>query len=463
MVTELQKRVGDWLLVQLQERNTITWKGIGLFTPTFVADYFLQSNPNEAIFLMPPSVQLSFCADEYLLAGENYTVALTRDTPLEVYLLPELLTALCDLYGYEESQVVALLRQYLTELLKLLFRGRRVSFFDLGDFYVTEESDNYLFLNFAPSPHTLKVLNHPFSSYSPVEISRQALPHNAEVCTTPVELSQQSAIITPLKHKTVLLKEEVLNRTASSREMEDAVFSGETIETPIASIYETTIEENTLADPILAQNGNKSFVYYLRWVPLLILPLIFYCWNLWYASIHPQTRILIPQDTLAVSSLSDSVAPNVSVNKEQTAIGGDSVTAGAVSQSRDKANTISSPMEKKHMPPTDLSRPLSSNPIEKVTDTITLGMSLAKLARKHYGQTKLWVYIYMQNKLLISDPNNIPLNTVLEIPDIISEFHLSSDTVRIIDEAILWEPVILKGQFTSYEEQKKEVCKDLHR
>ncbi len=51
-----------------------------------------------------------------------------------------------------------------------------------------------------------------------------------------------------------------------------------------------------------------------------------------------------------------------------------------------------------------------------VTDTVTAQIVLTVLAEKHYGSPWFWVYIYEENKAIISDPNNIRPGTQVVIP-----------------------------------------------
>lgn len=51
-----------------------------------------------------------------------------------------------------------------------------------------------------------------------------------------------------------------------------------------------------------------------------------------------------------------------------------------------------------------------------VTDTISRTMFLSRMAVKHYGKPDFWVYIYEENKAKITDPNNVPIGTVMVIP-----------------------------------------------
>lgn len=51
-----------------------------------------------------------------------------------------------------------------------------------------------------------------------------------------------------------------------------------------------------------------------------------------------------------------------------------------------------------------------------VTDTVRPGNYLSVMARHHYGNAKFWVYIYLENKEKIKDPDNLENGMVLVIP-----------------------------------------------
>ena len=52
------------------------------------------------------------------------------------------------------------------------------------------------------------------------------------------------------------------------------------------------------------------------------------------------------------------------------------------------------------------------------TFTIVKGSTLSKVAYRYYKNRKLWPYIVMHNKHVIQDPNNVPIGTVLRIPEL---------------------------------------------
>ena len=51
-----------------------------------------------------------------------------------------------------------------------------------------------------------------------------------------------------------------------------------------------------------------------------------------------------------------------------------------------------------------------------VTDTVRAGNFLTKMASRHYGDSKFWIYIYLENKDKIADPDNLPDGLVVTVP-----------------------------------------------
>lgn len=54
--------------------------------------------------------------------------------------------------------------------------------------------------------------------------------------------------------------------------------------------------------------------------------------------------------------------------------------------------------------------------VEEVYITIKKGDRLADYAREHYGNKKFWIYIYLANEEKISNPDNVPIGTILRVP-----------------------------------------------
>ena len=55
-------------------------------------------------------------------------------------------------------------------------------------------------------------------------------------------------------------------------------------------------------------------------------------------------------------------------------------------------------------------------PAVAITDTVRTNYYLTKMSRKYYGRYEFWVYIYMENKDKISNPNKVAPGLVVVIP-----------------------------------------------
>ncbi len=51
-----------------------------------------------------------------------------------------------------------------------------------------------------------------------------------------------------------------------------------------------------------------------------------------------------------------------------------------------------------------------------ITDTVTSKYFLASMARKYFGRMEFWIYIYLENKDVLTDPDHIAPGTVVVIP-----------------------------------------------
>lgn len=72
------------------------------------------------------------------------------------------------------------------------------------------------------------------------------------------------------------------------------------------------------------------------------------------------------------------------------------------------------------------------------TETILRGSRLAYLARKYYGQTDLWVFIYEANRDQYPNPNDIPMGNTIRIPVLPNTWQdLSNPQVKaVVDELV---------------------------
>ena len=82
-----------------------------------------------------------------------------------------------------------------------------------------------------------------------------------------------------------------------------------------------------------------------------------------------------------------------------------------------EGKTVEKPAEKPAEAP--IEKAVAEKPAttqKQVTDIVTSQIVLTTLAEKHYGSPWFWVYIYEENKSIISNPNNIKPGTRVVIP-----------------------------------------------
>ena len=108
------------------------------------------------------------------------------------------------------------------------------------------------------------------------------------------------------------------------------------------------------------------------------------------------------------------------------------VDADTVPSLTDNANTVNdTPNETKAEPavaatdaapttkPTAPAANSNSNQTDSkgvITDTVSSTNYLAIMARKYYGNTEFWVYIYKENEAILGHPDRVPAGTVVVIP-----------------------------------------------
>lgn len=161
--SDILRQAQALMQARLVEQSDFVLPCIGLFRARFCEEYILTEERGR--MLMPPHIALEFIPAEYLLEAQRYT-QLDYDAPTS-YVTQEFIESLALLYNLDEEEVSRALAAEIKEFLDGLFRGRRVSLFGLGDFYVTEEIEGVLLLNFVPSSAVIELLNQPFSVYKP--------------------------------------------------------------------------------------------------------------------------------------------------------------------------------------------------------------------------------------------------------------------------------------------------------
>lgn len=394
-LNQIEREANALITSSLQEQNSVDIPAIGCFTPLFHPEYIWEDESSgvRSKTLIPPHITLSLNPSDYLLNHSHYT-CIDFVPPID-YLESEFISNLADLHEHHENEVREALTSHIEIFLRDLFKGRRTSLLDIGEFYITEEGEGSLLLNFLASEEMLKSLNFVFSAYQQIEINPAADFSDTETrwelhTNTPIQISIPKPIIPK-----VVAEEEII-----APQNDIGVETSKAIEV----IEEEKVVSNSVEIPTEPKK-KRSYI----WLILLSLGGI----------------IAI----VAIISLNGNRA-KVEPNIEDTPI-------------KTPPKVVAKVEPPKEILPID-------------TVTAKTGSTLAKFARQYYDNSYYWVYIYFANHKSIKDPNNLEIGTKLLIPNL-EKYHLLSDPKEALKEAKEWATLIQLGSFTSYEEDRKKL------
>lgn len=401
------KELNRWLIAQLGERRTISLPYLGELRTTLVPAYIRENEGLQTIY--PPSVSLLFAPSEFLLDSRHYSLldfTFPAPSPSE-----EMVYAISDLLSLPKEVVADTINKELQDLLKSLFRGKRVCLLEIGDLFVSDEGDALLLLNFEPNPSILEYLNRPFAPYTPTVLKvgldfKDLIHYGANDLPSDSSTLQKFRIMeveeAQIEQEALPYHHDLIDTSSPSEETQHLV-EGDTSEGK-------DITSEALRSHPHSRKGLWGLLFFL-----LLIGMGGY-WIFFYKK-HPTppSALYEPvQDTIpAIISPIDSIP--VVVIEEKPAID---------------------------------------------TLTISSGRSLYSYAKEYYGQKMFWVYIYIENAKIIKDPNRISLGTKLVIPDL-SKFDVNPDMRIAVKEAMIWESIIMSKKFTTYKETRPIVLERL--
>lgn len=403
---QIEKEANALITAALQEQSLVEIPAIGSLCPIFHPEYIWvdDNSENGEKKLIPPHISLSLTPSEYLLRYDHYTSIEFR--PPYEYFDSIFISNLADLHNHQDDEVRRVLSSHLESFLKDLFRGRRTTLLNIGDFYITEEGEEgSLLLNFLASEEILNSLNFVFSAYQPVAINLSIDFSDTE---TRLELHKNAPIqiSIPKKISTCELPIE-----------EESIDSQSNLGTP--AIQETNKTDNREIEiEIEIENTPESVLLEKKKKKTLIRPIL-----------------------LSGVAIIAAVFIGLSINQSKEDPKIDSKEVRTTTESHpEKADIAKTPKE---ILPLD-------------TITTQSGSTLAKLARQYYENSYYWVYIYFANHKNIKDPNNLDIGIDLLIPDL-KKYQLLADPKDALKEAKEWATLIQLGHFTSYEEDRKKL------
>lgn len=90
-------------------------------------------------------------------------------------------------------------------------------------------------------------------------------------------------------------------------------------------------------------------------------------------------------------------------------------TLKTVAKKEEKTPVVSTPVPKRETLADTVEYQITGN---QGSYTLKPGESLVRVALKFYGNKKLWPYLVKHNKAIIKNPDNVPVGTTIQIPQL---------------------------------------------
>lgn len=332
--------------------------------------------------------------------------------------LQDLIDLLVKRHDMERADADAFVKLFFSLIEEGLAADRYVKIKGLGTFKLIDTR-----ITFSPDSAMKDLVNKPFSHFETVVLNDKThfddMPEN-ELPISDVETDES-------------VKD--ASDSTSENDSDEATLS-EKVESVLEEVSDQSVEEE---NPVSAKEG-QSFVQSeseaverrsasstsIPWCMVASILLVgviaggFMVWSMFrtastvkMSSVEPKEPIaVIEHDSVASDTL---IVDSAMVSKEE---------AVANERRQDSAKVVAINPEREEEPKGGLS--LSDAVTYAIVGTrathqLQYGETLVKLARKYYGNKKLWPYIARYNKEALADVDNIPVGTTIRIPELSEE------------------------------------------
>jgi len=361
--------------------------------------------------------------------------------------LPQLIRALTAAGVADEATIHTFIQEFSALIEGALARGENITIKSLGTFGVTWIAGEPT-VNFAPDATLATTVNAPFAIFEPVELpsnlsdtdientdvesdltSGNTLESGSENVTAareivppPIPLSHptpQDAATTETAHPTDISltperEPEQVDKTETVAEPEyvpEGTLEPEQAPQPAYANETATGNESPQVEKIIehehvieVHNSTPHHTLHILLASLLSLVVGVITGYLITSHLNFNNVKSVNIEAEGVNVISRTETQNTTTQPaEESELAANYATANPIT-SADESTTH----EHKH------ENTVSTTKI--ITDTVRGNRYLTTMARDHYGKKLFWVYIYEENKNIISDPDNIASNTVVIIP-----------------------------------------------
>lgn len=325
---------------------------------------------------------------------------------------PELVAELAAVTNTSEALCEAFLKELFSLVAVELSKGKAVKIKKLGEFSVLPDGN----VHFEPDKDISESLNAAFACFEPIELDDNVTDEELNKCeemqpTDDTEIAETENVDAientdvemvgddePVSEESVEESTDEASNVGDLPESQDNV--GETaaaVETPVELSAELADEQEEAVDE---NNGNNKRVFWRGYAWGALTAVVVVC----------IVAVAFHWDAIVGGSEESSVLVHETEDtdsiEEQSAKVDTAASAPIVQQ-----GTVPMAEEKDSLPKSDVAKEWPKT--FKVTSTAYL----SNVSRKFYGHYAFWIYIYIENKDVIANPDNLPIGVVLNIPD----------------------------------------------
>ena len=334
--------------------------------------------------------------------------------------LQDLIDLLVKRHDMERADADAFVKLFFSLIEEGLAADRYVKIKGLGTFKLIDTR-----ITFSPDSAMKDLVNKPFSHFETVVLNAKThfddMPEN-ELPISDVETDES------VKDASDSISENDSDEATLSEEVESVLeeVSDQSVkeENPVsAKAKEEQSFVQSESEAVERRSASSTSIPWCMVASILLVGVIaggFMVWSMFRTASAVKMSSVEPKEPIAVIE-HDSVASDT-LTVDSAMVSKEEAVANEPRQ--DSAKVVAINPERKEEPKGGLS--LSDAVTYTIVGTrathqLQYGETLVKLARKYYGNKKLWPYIARYNKEALTDVDNIPVGTTIRIPELSEE------------------------------------------
>lgn len=320
--------------------------------------------------------------------------------------LSQLITRLAKATGVDNNTARRFLRSFFATIEEDLVDGKAVSIKGIGTFRRSDPNElgNYSPVSFVPDETLAAELNRPFEAFEPVELADD-VDFGPELVAEPIIESEPIPEAAPIPEPEPQYEAAPVVEPKPEPEPEP---TQEPAPVPEPAPQYIPFPEEEAEEETLRQDNEEEKHFYDKpqrartpmWVWFAII-IVIGCLAGYFAATYTTP---IPEWPDEEEEETETPTPETPAIEEVSIdeLGKAPAEASATIEDVTELPTVETPKE-------------TATKKEPVYDTVEI--SLIRLARKHYGVSEYWVYIFDANRDVIKNPNTIRPGTRVLIPD----------------------------------------------